>query len=135
MVLIVGLRHLREQIEPVLTPLPDPRSIRDFFAFEEHVRKGFAKRDEPVPKEWFELPVYYKTAAHNLLGPDADVHWPSFTQKFDFELELAAVVGRAGRDIKAAEAVFLKVTEMEPGYADGTSRLPRRLRTSSATRS
>jgi len=72
------------------------------------VRKGFAKRDEPVPKEWYELPVYYKTAAHNLLGPDADVHWPSFTQKFDFELELAAVVGRAGRDIKAAEAPWYR---------------------------
>lgn len=86
------------------TPLPNPRSIRDFYAFEGHVRTGFAKREEPVPKEWYELPVYYKTAAHNLLGPGDDVNWPSFTQKFDFELELAAVIGRTGRDVKAEGA-------------------------------
>ncbi|HXR75827.1 MAG TPA: fumarylacetoacetate hydrolase family protein [Bryobacteraceae bacterium] len=97
------LLYARDEVH-FTTPLPDPRSIRDFYAFEEHVRKGFAKRDEPVPKEWYELPVYYKTAAHNLLGPEADVNWPSFTQRFDFELELAAVIGRAGRDIKAANA-------------------------------
>jgi 2-keto-4-pentenoate hydratase/2-oxohepta-3-ene-1,7-dioic acid hydratase in catechol pathway len=88
----------------LVTPLPDPRSIRDFYAFEEHVRKGFAKRNEVMPQEWYEFPVYYKTAAHNLLGPDTDVNWPSFTQKFDFELELAAVIGSAGRNIKAADA-------------------------------
>lgn len=78
----------------LLAPLPNPASIRDFYAFEEHVKKGFERRGEPMPPEWYEFPAYYKSAHHNVLGPDADVSWPSFTQKFDYELELACVIGR-----------------------------------------
>ena len=88
----------------LLAPLPNPLSIRDFYAFEEHVKKGFERRGGTIPKEWYEIPVYYKTAAHNLIGSDADVHWPRFTQVFDYELELAAIIGRKGRNIAAADA-------------------------------
>ena len=86
------------------TPLPDARSLRDFFAFEAHVKMGFEKRGEPMPREWYEIPVYYQTGHHNLIGTDQDVLWPSFTQRFDYELELAAIIGREGRNIPAAEA-------------------------------
>src|SRR5690349_14456209 len=41
-------------------PLPHPSSMRDFYAFEQHVKKGFEKRGEPMPPEWYEIPVYYK---------------------------------------------------------------------------
>ena len=41
-------------------PLPNPASLRDFYAFESHVKKGFEKRGEPMPPEWYEFPVYYK---------------------------------------------------------------------------
>jgi 2-keto-4-pentenoate hydratase/2-oxohepta-3-ene-1,7-dioic acid hydratase in catechol pathway len=88
----------------LLSPLPNPRSIRDFYAFEAHVKRGFEKRGEPMPAEWYELPVYYKTAHHNIIGTDADVPWPSFTEKFDYELELAAVIGRHGSNIRQSEA-------------------------------
>jgi len=88
----------------LLTPLPNPASLRDFFAFEDHVKTGFAKRGEPMPREWYEIPVYYKGGHRNILGPDADVLWPSFTEKFDYELELAAVIGKEGRNIKAENA-------------------------------
>jgi 2-keto-4-pentenoate hydratase/2-oxohepta-3-ene-1,7-dioic acid hydratase in catechol pathway len=88
----------------LLAPLPDPASIRDFYAFEQHVRKGFEKRGERMPQEWYEMPVYYQTGHHNVIGTDADVPWPSFTGKFDFELELAAVIGKQGRNIPATEA-------------------------------
>jgi 2-keto-4-pentenoate hydratase/2-oxohepta-3-ene-1,7-dioic acid hydratase in catechol pathway len=88
----------------LLAPLPNPTSLRDFFAFEDHVKTGFAKRGEPMPQEWYEMPVYYKGGRHNILGPDADVLWPSFTEKFDYELELAAVIGKEGRNIKAENA-------------------------------
>ncbi|MDQ6664779.1 MAG: fumarylacetoacetate hydrolase family protein [Acidobacteriota bacterium] len=88
----------------LLAPLPNPASVRDFYAFESHVRGGFEKRGEPMPKEWYEIPVYYKSGHHHIIGTDEDVHWPSFTQKFDYELELAAVIGEAGRNISAAEA-------------------------------
>jgi 2-keto-4-pentenoate hydratase/2-oxohepta-3-ene-1,7-dioic acid hydratase in catechol pathway len=85
-------------------PLSRPPSIRDFYAFEEHVRKGFEKRGEPMPQEWYEMPVYYKTAHQNVIGPGENVLWPSFTEKFDYELELAAVIGTSCRNVRAADA-------------------------------
>jgi 2-keto-4-pentenoate hydratase/2-oxohepta-3-ene-1,7-dioic acid hydratase in catechol pathway len=88
----------------LLTPLPTPTSVRDFYAFEDHVKVGFAKRGEPMPPEWYEFPAYYKSGRHNIVGTDADVLWPSFTGKFDYELELAAVIGKKGRNIKAGNA-------------------------------
>jgi 2-keto-4-pentenoate hydratase/2-oxohepta-3-ene-1,7-dioic acid hydratase in catechol pathway len=88
----------------LITPLPDARSLRDFYAFEAHVKRGFAKRNEAMPQEWYEMPVYYQTGHHNLIGTDEDVLWPSFTNRFDYELELAVVIGREGRNIKAADA-------------------------------
>ncbi len=88
----------------LLAPLPRPASVRDFYAFEEHVKKGFEKRGEPMPQEWYEIPVYYKSGHHNIIGTDTDVLWPSFTEKFDYELELACVIGKRGTNIKAENA-------------------------------
>ncbi len=79
------IRYSRAEVR-MLTPLPDARSLRDFFAFEAHVKRGFEKRNEPMPKEWYELPVYYQTGHHNLLGTDQDVLWPSFTERFDYTI-------------------------------------------------
>jgi 2-keto-4-pentenoate hydratase/2-oxohepta-3-ene-1,7-dioic acid hydratase in catechol pathway len=88
----------------LLAPLPNPASVRDFYAFEAHVKKGFEKRGEPMPQEWYEMPVYYKSGHHNILGHDDDVLWPSFTERFDYELELAAVIGREGGNVQARDA-------------------------------
>jgi 2-keto-4-pentenoate hydratase/2-oxohepta-3-ene-1,7-dioic acid hydratase in catechol pathway len=95
--------YIPEQVR-LLAPLPNPTSVRDFFAFEAHVKKGFEKRGEPMPQEWYEIPVYYKSGHHNIIGTDTDVRWPKFTEKFDYELELAAVIGKPGTNIKAADA-------------------------------
>jgi 2-keto-4-pentenoate hydratase/2-oxohepta-3-ene-1,7-dioic acid hydratase in catechol pathway len=88
----------------MLAPLPNPPSLRDFYAFEQHVKTGFERRGEPMPREWYEIPAYYKSEPRNILGPEDDVLWPSFTEKFDYELELAAVIGKRGRNVPAAEA-------------------------------
>jgi 2-keto-4-pentenoate hydratase/2-oxohepta-3-ene-1,7-dioic acid hydratase in catechol pathway len=88
----------------LLAPLPNPASVRDFYAFEAHVKKGFEKRGEPMPTEWYEIPVYYRSGHHNIIGTGQDVPWPSFTQKFDYELELAAVIGKKGANIQAVAA-------------------------------
>ncbi|MGA9120838.1 MAG: fumarylacetoacetate hydrolase family protein [Bacteroidota bacterium] len=85
-------------------PLPRPVSLRDFYAFEAHVKKGFEKRGEPMPPEWYEMPVYYKGNHQNIIGPEDDVLWPSFTERFDYELEIGVVIGKAGRNIQAANA-------------------------------
>jgi 2-keto-4-pentenoate hydratase/2-oxohepta-3-ene-1,7-dioic acid hydratase in catechol pathway len=88
----------------MLAPLPNPTSLRDFFAFEDHVRMGFEKRGEPMPQEWYEIPVYYKSGHQNIIGTDQEVLWPSFTEKFDYELELAIIIGKRGRNIPAEKA-------------------------------
>jgi len=97
------LRYAPDEVR-LLAPLPNPASLRDFYAFEDHVKKGFEKRGEPMPAEWYEIPVYYKSGHHNIIGTDEDVRWPSFTEKFDYELELAAVIGKQGTNIPAEKA-------------------------------
>ena len=88
----------------LLAPLPNPASLRDFYAFEAHVKKGFEKRGEPMPAEWYQIPVYNKSGHHNIIGTEEEVLWPSFTEKFDYELELAAIIGRRGSNIPAERA-------------------------------
>ena len=97
------IRYRRDRVK-LLAPLPDPASVRDFYAFEDHVKKGFEKRGEPMPAEWYEMPVYYRSGHQNIIGTDEDVKWPSFTEKFDYELELAAVIGKRGANVKAKDA-------------------------------
>lgn len=97
------LLYPRSEVK-LLAPLPNPASLRDFYAFEQHVKQGFEKRGEPMPPEWYEIPVYYKGAHHNIIGTETDVLWPSFTGKFDYELELAAVIGKEGWNITADHA-------------------------------
>ncbi len=87
------------------SPLPRPASVRDFYAFEAHVKAGFERRNEPMAPEWYEIPVYYKSDHQNIIGPGDDVLWPSFTEKFDYELEIAFVIGRTGRNIPEERAL------------------------------
>lgn len=83
----------------LLAPLPNPPSMRDFYAFEDHVRRGFDKRGETIPEAWFELPVYYLTNHRSIRGPGEEIPWPSFTRELDYELEIAMIVGVGGRHI------------------------------------
>ncbi|MBI5630141.1 MAG: fumarylacetoacetate hydrolase family protein [Elusimicrobia bacterium] len=87
-----------------LSPLPRPRALRDFFAFEDHALQGAARRKEPLAPEWYDQPVYYKGNHREIYGPGETVPWPSYTRRFDFELEIACVVGRKGRDLSPGEA-------------------------------
>lgn len=87
-----------------LCPLDRLASLRDFLAFEDHVKRGAERRGTEVPAYWYEAPVYYKGNHRAILGPDEPCDWPPYSQQRDFELELALVVGRRGRDIPAADA-------------------------------
>ena len=82
----------------LLAPIPRPPSIRDFFAFEQHVATARANRGSQVPKEWYEFPVFYFTNPAAVYGPDDDIPYPEGTQELDYELEIAAVIG-AGQQI------------------------------------
>jgi 2-keto-4-pentenoate hydratase/2-oxohepta-3-ene-1,7-dioic acid hydratase in catechol pathway len=88
----------------LLSPLPDAPSLRDFLAFEQHTKAGFDRRGEPIPDAWYRLPVYYKGNPKTLIGHKATVPWPHYTQKLDYELEWACIIGKAGQDISQDEA-------------------------------
>ena len=85
-------------------PLPNPPSLRDFIAFEEHIAATSKKRGQPIPPEWYKAPVYYKGNHRTIMGPDQDLRWPLNTQKLDYELELACIIGRKGMDIAERDA-------------------------------
>jgi 2-keto-4-pentenoate hydratase/2-oxohepta-3-ene-1,7-dioic acid hydratase in catechol pathway len=86
----------------LLAPLR-PASLRDFLAFEDHAKGGARRRGEELNPSWYEIPVYYKGNHREIVGPGEDMAWPAFTEKLDFELELACVVGSHGRDLTEAQ--------------------------------
>lgn len=85
-------------------PLPDPGSLRDFLAFEDHAKAGAERRGEQLAKAWYEMPIYYKGNPRTLVGPEEEMLWPAYTEKLDYELELACIIGREGRNINEIEA-------------------------------
>jgi fumarylacetoacetate (FAA) hydrolase len=83
----------------VRRPYPDgrPPSIRDFYAFEEHVRNARRRRGAEVPQAWYEIPVFYFTNPGAVYGHEAEIPKPPDTAMLDYELELACVIGPHGR--------------------------------------
>jgi 2-keto-4-pentenoate hydratase/2-oxohepta-3-ene-1,7-dioic acid hydratase in catechol pathway len=90
----------------LLAPLPRPNSLRDFLVIEEHLRnarRGLGMGEE-LPPEWYRLPAHYKGNVDAIYGPEDEVPYPAYTDKLDYELEICAVVGRAGRRVRAEAA-------------------------------
>ncbi len=87
----------------LLAPLR-PRSLRDFLAFEGHLKGAYAGLGRNIPAEWYEVPAYYKGMPDTVIGPEVEVPWPAYTDQLDHELELAAVIGRQVRDVRPADA-------------------------------
>jgi 2-keto-4-pentenoate hydratase/2-oxohepta-3-ene-1,7-dioic acid hydratase in catechol pathway len=81
-----------------------PPNIRDFIAFETHIKNARAKRNSEVPAEWYNLPTYYRGTTSGIIGPDDEVRWPNYTNKLDYELELACIIGKGGENISKANA-------------------------------
>ena len=88
----------------LLAPIPRPPSVRDFYAFEQHVRTARQRRGLEMDPDWYELPVFYFSNPVAVVGPGAGVAVPPGSSQLDFELEVAAVVGLGGRDLGPSEA-------------------------------
>ncbi|MBI2070180.1 MAG: fumarylacetoacetate hydrolase family protein [Elusimicrobia bacterium] len=91
------------------SPVPEPASLKDFTAYEEHAKAGAARRGETLSAHWYELPAYYKGNPRATYGPDDEIPWPYYTEKFDFECEIACVIGKKGKNIppeKAQDYIF-----------------------------
>lgn len=86
------------------SPIPQPPTIRDFYAFEQHVKAGRKSRGLDMIKEWYEIPVFYFTNPSSLAGHGDMIEVPPGCEKLDFELEVAAVIGRRGSNLKVSEA-------------------------------
>lgn len=114
----------------LLMPL-QPLQLRDFLCFEEHLINAFDRAKElqinqsedpektraeleksgffDIPQVWYDSPIYYNANRMNSCGSGVDVHWPSYSQLWDYELEWAAIVGKKGNDITreaAREHIF-----------------------------
>lgn len=110
----------------LLAPVPRPESVRDCMAFEQHIinsiRAVGLKKLAPLDlwiertlgrrrslayqfnKAWYERPIYYKSNRFSVVGTEADVRIPAYTQQFDYELEWGVFVGRQGVDIPKERA-------------------------------
>ena len=83
-----------------------PPSVRDFVTFESHV-EGVRKsidNAEGVPEAWYDAPTFYFTNPHALYGPGQAIPKPPTCNALDFEMEVAAVMGRGGSTFSEAEA-------------------------------
>ncbi|KOV22285.1 fumarylacetoacetate hydrolase family protein [Streptomyces sp. XY152] len=89
-----------------LLPPLQPASVRDFVTFEEHVEGVRRSVDGAagVPEQWYAAPTFYFTNPHAVYGPHDDVPVPPGSTVLDFELEVAAVIGREGRDLTPERA-------------------------------
>ena len=110
----------------LLAPIPLPPQMRDFLCFERHLVQAFGKAREvraagspdpakaiaemeakgilAVPQTWYERPIFYHPNRLNVIGTGADVHWPAYSQRLDFELEFGCFIGKPGRDIPKSNA-------------------------------
>jgi fumarylacetoacetate (FAA) hydrolase len=77
-------------------PVLHPPAVRDFYAFEQHVKTARAKRGAEVPAEWYEQPVFYFSNPAAIFGPDDEIPYPEPSEELDYELEVAAIVGADG---------------------------------------
>ncbi|MBO2445960.1 fumarylacetoacetate hydrolase family protein [Actinomadura barringtoniae] len=114
--LVVPLEGLR------LLPPFRPVKVRNFSVYEGHIRNAVRAAIElragrvaadladrlgiaRPPRAWYRRPLYYKGNHASVIGPDAEIVRPSYTEQLDYELELAVVIGRPGRDLDAATAL------------------------------
>jgi len=110
----------------LLSPVPEPRQMRDAMAFEKHVlqsisaiyRRNAAMSDDPEetlrryeadglmkpPPIWYEQPIYYKCNRFSVVGAETDVIWPRYSELMDYELEFGIFIGRGGKDIPVEQA-------------------------------
>ena len=77
-------------------PVLRPPSVRDFMAFEQHVANARRQRGREVPREWYEIPVFYFSNPTAIFGPGEEVPYPEGTAELDYELECAAIIGADG---------------------------------------
>lgn len=88
----------------ILAPVPHPTSCRDGYAFRQHVAAARRNRKVEMIPEFDQFPIWYFTNHNAIQGPGEIECMPDHFHKLDFELEVAVVLGKKGRNVKAADA-------------------------------
>jgi len=88
----------------ILPPLPHPGSLRDFYAFENHVKTARKNRGLDMIPEWYDFPVFYFSNHQAVYGPENVIPYPLESNALDYELEVAAIIGKRGRNIPENDA-------------------------------
>lgn len=110
----------------LMAPLPLPQQMRDCLVFERHLLQGSEQHarllvaDDPDPEQafralmdsgafaippvWYEQPIYYKCNRFTFIGHEDDIVWPRYSQRLDYELEMAMVIGKTGKNIRREDA-------------------------------
>jgi 2-keto-4-pentenoate hydratase/2-oxohepta-3-ene-1,7-dioic acid hydratase in catechol pathway len=99
-------------------PIGTPPSVRDFMAFEQHVA-GMGRlvgADPPVPDVWYRQPLFYFSNPAAMMGPYDDVPVPPGCEVFDFELEVAAVIGPVTGRADLADLTVAEAGQAIAGY-------------------
>nr|WP_293841845.1 fumarylacetoacetate hydrolase family protein [uncultured Arsenicibacter sp.] len=88
----------------LLPPLPNPRSFRDYIGFEMHMLNASRSFGHTVGAAWYDMPIFYFTNHQAIYGPEDAIKRPAGETRLDIELEMACIIGKRGKDIKAEEA-------------------------------
>jgi fumarylacetoacetate (FAA) hydrolase len=82
-------------------PILQPPTIRDFMVYEGHASSGGTRQ---LSDAWYRLPIFYFSNPLRIFGPEDAVPYPSASEQLDYELEVAAVIGRQGSNVAEADA-------------------------------
>jgi fumarylacetoacetate (FAA) hydrolase len=82
-------------------PILRPTSLRDFYAFEQHVATMWSRRGQEVPDAWYRLPIFYFSNVSEVRGPEDPVWAPRGSRELDYELEIAALIDTPVKNLPA----------------------------------
>ena len=103
--IISGKREAKEELFfELLAPVPHPTSCRDAYAFRQHVETARRNRKAAMLPEFDQFPVFYFTNHNAIQGSGEIMCMPDHFQQLDFELEVAVVINKKARNVKAADA-------------------------------
>jgi fumarylacetoacetate (FAA) hydrolase len=108
--IVDGYAHATEDDEAIFAadellfgpPILQPPSLRDFYAFEQHVATMWHRRGGEVPEAWYRLPIFYFSNVSEIRGPNEAVWAPRGSSELDYELEVAALIDTPVHDLPAA---------------------------------
>ena len=96
--------HKLEEVK-FIAPIPKPNSLRDAYAFRQHVETSRRNRGLEMIKEFDDFPVFYFSNHNAIFGPTDNIEcMPSHFEKLDYELEIAILIGKEGVNVKAKNA-------------------------------